>query len=626
MGFALTPRVVCSALVCAAPLALLAASPRLAAGQAPAQQTSATGKAETALPPQSPETAASSSESTVKSVSQADSLNKTQDNSAEVSTRDNPATFKVRVNLVLVRVVVRDDKGKVVGNLKKEDFQLFDDHKPQAITSFTVETPEARPPSTPGVVQASAPLSGDIPAANQAVLPQRFVGLLFDDLNLSMEDATYVRAAATRLFGALSPSDRAGIYTTSGELTQQFTSDHALLEKALLGIVPRPVVGGGVGHTCPDLSYYEADLIENKNDPQALAVATEDAVQCAFNGDHTQIAGARSIAQSQAIQTLNAGDAGVEYTYRHLEDVMRRLTAMPGQRVLVFISPGFIITTLQLESSDIVDRANRANIVINTIDARGLYTPDMGDIANPAPVPLATGGIESMYRLASQNAQNEILQEFADATGGTFFHNRNDIDVGLRQAAAAPSLSYLLSFSPQNLKVDGKYHTLKVTLTGKQKYSVQARHGYYAPRHVKDPGEQAKQEIQEALFSQEEMRDLPIDVQTQFFKVDATQARVAVLTHVNVTGMRFRKADGRDRDSLTLATAIFDENGNFVVGGEKIIDMRLLETTYQRLLRSGFTVKSSFDVKPGTYLVRQVVRDSEGAQMAARNGAVIVPY
>jgi ribosomal protein L14E/L6E/L27E len=214
----------------------------------------------------------------------------------------------------------------------------------------------------------------------------------------------------------------------------------------------------------------------------------------------------------------------------------------------------------------------------------------------------------------------------ADGTGGTFFHNRNDIDEGLREAAAAPAMSYLLGFSPQNLKINGAYHTLKVTLTGKQKLNIQARHGYYAPRTIKDPTEAAKEEIQEALFSQDEISDLPVQLQTQFFKKDESQARLAVLTHVDVKGIRFRKANGRNRDDLTVATAIFDENGNFVTGGEKIVEMKLLDKTVERLSRSGFTLKSSFDVKPGTYLVRMVVRDAEGSQMAARNGAVSIPY
>ena len=71
---------------------------------------------------------------------------------------------------------------------------------------------------------------------------------------------------------------------------------------------------------------------------------------------------------------------------------------------------------------------------------------------------------------------------------------------------------------------------------------------------------------------------------------------------------------------------IFDENGNYVTGGEKILEMKLRDATLERLDRSGITVKSSFDIKPGNYLVRLVVRDREGELMAARNGAVVIPY
>jgi hypothetical protein len=167
---------------------------------------------------------------------------------------------------------------------------------------------------------------------------------------------------------------------------------------------------------------------------------------------------------------------------------------------------------------------------------------------------------------------------------------------------------------------------VKVSLAGKQKYSVQSRRGYYAPHTAKDPEETAKDEIREAVFSQEEIRDLSVDLQTQFFRKDTAQAHLSVLAHVDLKSLKFRKADGRNHDDLTLATVIFDENGNFVIGGEKILEMRLQDSTLKRLDRSGITVKSSFDVKPGTYLVRLVVRDKEGDMMAARNGAVVIPY
>ena len=544
----------------------------------------------------------------------------------EVSSQDTPATFKVRVNNVLVRVVVRDSRGKVVPSLKKEDFQLYDGRKLQAITSFAIENPRTHTvPLTASPEPGGSSPDADPAAVKAAMLPQRFVSMVFDDIHMSMQDAVFVRDSATRFFGALAPSDRVAINTTSGQLTQDFTDDHTLLEKALLGIVPRPLSHHDASD-CPDMPYYQADLIANKNDVQALAVATDETVQCAFNGDARMQSVAQAQAQMAAQRATSEGDNETQYAYRHLEAIVRRMTSLPGQRVVILVSPGFIMSTLQYEASDMVDRATRANVVINTIDARGLYAPDvMGDIANPPRDSIRTAGYKSTYRVAAQTAQEDVLAQFADGTGGKFYHNRNDVDAAMREAGAAPEISYVLGFSPQNLKFDGRFHTLKVGLTTKEKFSVQARHGYVAPRSAEDPAQLTKEEIQEALFSQEEILDIPLDLQTQYFKNDQAGARLSVLTRLDVKSVRFRKALGRNNDQLTIVTGVFDENGQYVTGIEKIIDMKLRDTTYERLSHSGLIVKSSFDVKPGTYLVRLVVRDAEGAQMAARNGAVVIP-
>lgn len=544
----------------------------------------------------------------------------------EVSTQDTPATFKVRVNNVLVRVVVRNTQGKIVGNLKREDFQLYDGRKLQTITSFTVENPRTHTvPVATAREPASSSSDADSATVKAAALPQRFVSMVFDDTHMSMQDTVFVRDSATRLFSALAPSDRVSINTTSGQLTQDFTDDHSLLEKALLGIVPRPLVHHDVSD-CPDMSYYEADLIANKNDTQAMAVATEETLHCAFGDDQTQRSAAQVQAQVAALRAVSEGDNETEYTYRHLDSIVTRMTSLPGQRIMVLVSPGFILSSLQYEASDLVDRATRANIVINTIDARGLYVPDVGgDIANPPNDFGRTAGFKTSYRVAAQSAQEDVLAEFADGTGGKFYHNRNDVDEAMREAGAAPEVSYVLGFSPQNLKFDGRFHSLKVALTTKEKFSVQARRGYFAPRSASDPAQIAKEEMQEALFSQEEILDIPVDLQTQYFKNDQAGARLSVLTRLDVKGVLFRKALGLNNDQLTIVTGIFDENGQYVTGVEKIISMKLRDTTYERLSHSGLTVKSSFDVKPGSYLVRLVIRDAEGSQMAARNGAVVIP-
>src|SRR5260370_13481050 len=206
----------------------------------------------------------------------------------------------------------------------------------------------------------------------------------------------------------------------------------------------------------------------------------------------------------------------------------------------------------------------------------------MGAISRPSSDSFRTAGLKTMYRVTSQQKNDYVLGDLAYETGGTFSHNSNDLQGGLQLAGLAPEVSYVLAFSPQNRKMDGQYHLLRVDLAKKMKYSVQARRGYYAPRKVDDPQELARQEIQEAIYSQEEINDLPLDLQTQYFKNDPQGARLSVVSRVELKNMHFPKADGRSSDDLTLATAIFDENGNFITGGGKTLQIRSNGATHDR--------------------------------------------
>jgi hypothetical protein len=154
---------------------------------------------------------------------------------------------------------------------------------------------------------------------------------------------------------------------------------------------------------------------------------------------------------------------------------------------------------------------------------------------------------------------------------------------------------------------------------------VQARRGYFAPKHAADPSEQAKQEIEDALFSQEEVHDLPVELHTQFFKSTEADAKLTVLAHVDVRRLRFHKADGRNNDELTVVSALFNRNGNYLQGSQKTVTMRIKDDTLANKLNSGITLKTSFDVTPGSYLVRLVVRDSEAQLLSAENDAVRIP-
>jgi len=458
-------------------------------------------------------------------------------------------------------------------------------------------------------------------------LPERFVALTFDDIHLTMADAVSVRVAAGKFVDAMTPGDRVGIFSTSGELTQGFTSDKELLKQKLLALMPR----GRLNRTtleCPNISYYVAEQLEKEglpvtpSEPEStdFQVFLQETAQCLPPGIPPF-----NTAVSAVERVLTDGEAENRSTFDQLDQVLRILSAKPGDRILLLASPGFVLARQTMEASGIVDRANRANIVINTLDARGLYALEPGgDIAMPgSDLPAAVGSLTSL-RLAEASELQFVLMDFAYGTGGAFLRS-NNLEGELKLAGSVPEVSYVLGFSPQSQKMDARYHTIKVTLTGKQRYTIQARRGYFAPKKPEDPQEIAKQEIQEALFSRDEIDTVPLSLQTQYFKTGDSQTRLSVVSHVQLGGMPFRKAEGRNFDDLTVATILFDENGSFVAGGEKLVKLRLLDATIAKMSLTGFTVKSTFDVKPGKYMIRQVVRDLEGAQMAARSGTVLIP-
>jgi VWFA-related protein len=538
----------------------------------------------------------------------------------EVASHDSQPTFTTRSNLVLVRVVVRDKQGRVNGTLQKEDFQLFDKGKPQAISKFSVEQSAGHKVTAP---VSESPLEKSPGELAPPVAPDRYIAYVFDDLHLSFGDLAQARTAAERhLTESLTATSRAAIYTTSGHPLLDFTDDIAKLKDTLLRIQPgsTPTI---ISTGCPSISYYQADLIRNKNDPMALQAAALDAIGCAHLTDMNS---AQAMAQSEASRVVALGEQDSRISLRVLNDVVRRISAMPGQRSVVVVSPGFLVLDQRFDELEMIDRAIRANVTISSLDARGLYALVPGGDASQSGGSIGSSVLRMQYQTDSANAEGDVLGELADGTGGTWVHNTNDLAGGFRRIAAAPEYYYVLGFAPQNLKFDGSYHNLKVTLKNPTGLSLQARRGYFAPKHEVDAAQEAKREIEETLFSRDEWHDIPVELHTQFFKSSDVAAKLSILARIDVRQLRFRKADGRNVDMLTVVAGVFDRNGNYISAVEKTVDIHLKdESLVGGKLSSGITVRSAFDVAPGGYFIRVVVRDAEGQKMAALNGAVEIP-
>ena len=566
---------------------------------------------------------------------------------AEVTQRDTPFTFSTGVNLVLVPVVVRDREGRAIGTLKKEDFQLFDKGKLQEISKFSIEKAEAPPTLADTSIETDANGNPQAKPAGTAAQPiaGHFIIWLFDDMHLSFGDLAQTREAAKRVLKeSFAPGTRAAVYTTSGHTSLDFTDDRDKLDAALDQIKPWPTIPTDAAvKPCLDVSYFQADRIINANDQQALVAAQADYLSCPDAVGITAEANAvaRQNGQTPNVQPYIAepvrmlvlkeveiGFQDTRNTLLILKGLVRRMSAMPGTRAIVMVSPGFyLVSDHRIDEMDVINAAIRNNVVISSLDARGLYSLTPGGNAD-TPTGVTdpnTTNIKTNYERQTALANMDVLEEFAEDTGGAFFHDNNDFAAGLKLVATQPEYIYVLGFAPQNLKLDGSYHKLKIVLKNDAGLQMQARRGYFERNHLQDPAEEAKEELKEAFFSRDEIRELPVELKTQFFKTGDLKATLSILARIDAKHLRYKKADGRNDNTLTVVGGVFDRDGKYVVGTQKVVDLKFRDQTLDALPEAGITVKTNLDVASGSYIVRLVVRDSAGNVMSALNGSVVIP-
>lgn len=396
-------------------------------------------------------------------------------------------TIRVQVNSVFVPVVVRDAQGRVVGDLKLEDFQLFDNGKPIVIAGFAVEkraeiyaikAAEVPNVAAGGASQPAAPLGPER-------LPSRFIVFVFDDLHLGYGELLRVKNAAAKIFAeTMGETDMGAVVSLSG-INSGLTRDVKKLQETVKKLNVQQVFRHDE-HACPNISYHQADLIQNKNSEPALQSAEADFVTCAnLVGQPPSMI--ESVVRSAAAQSLVNGEHDMSVSMTNIREIVKKMGTLSGERTLILISPGFFTQTSSAmsEKSQVLDLAARYNVTISSIDARGLYTTmmDASERGGSSARDLATGE-HAQSHADEMNFNEDVMAELADGTGGTFFHNNNNLEGGLKSLAAAPEFVYLLQISLANVKHDGSYHSLKVKVD-KKGMNTQARRGYFAPKKEK---------------------------------------------------------------------------------------------------------------------------------------------
>jgi VWFA-related protein len=567
-----------------------------------------------------------------------------QETSNAPASQNEPApAFRSETNLIVVRVIVRDAKGNPISGLSKSDFQLLDNKKAQAISYFSAEEPSAA--NQFDANEHGAPANPSSPAAAG---PQRFTAIFFDDYHLAHGNLGQLRDAAKRyLAQSLDRGARVAIYTASGKLHVEFTNDRVKLEQAIsqLQFDLRFQPSG----ECPPMTEEQAEEIAANPfvEEEAPAPTTGPAggrvgkapVNSGPSGheEPESVVIAEAVAgalrcppedlRTRASFIAKQNDLGAETSLTALNILVRRMAETPGsERTIAMVSEGFLNKSLQPQMDALIDRALRAKVIINALDAQGLFTAG-GTEASAAVLSIADQGLQNAYekmQMRSGDLDADVLAEAAEGTGGIFIKNSNGFEDGLAKMTA-PYTTYVLGFSPGNIKFDGKFHTLNVKLVNPAQLTVQARRGYFASNTTEDAVTTGKEEMESALFSREDLTGLPVQISAKFVKVNQQTAKVSVTVDTDMHSVRFRREGSRNLDDLTVMVALFDADGNYVTGKNQVINLRLSDAELTQVRGAGGEALAELDVKPGNYVVRAVLRESASQHLGAASQRIEIP-
>jgi VWFA-related protein len=547
-------------------------------------------------------------------------------------------TFKVEVNYVEEDVRVVDRDGTFVRGLKQEDFQVFEDGKPQKVQTFgMVDIPLTRPRKPMYLSGDALPIEPDV-AVNHQVLDGRLYLIVLDDYHVAPLRTQNVRNLARRfILEKLGRDDQAAVVVTSGLLraSQDFTQNRRLLLEA---------VDNFVGQKLPSSALQRNEKMSRQQDAQGAP--TNDA------GDPIQIDPANRFVSDdsatermyQARQALNS-----------LRSIAEWMSAIQGRRkAIVFISEGVDYNVydmftggdpaqfnfenfnmIQQETWDTISAASRSNVQIYPVDPRGLTTMAQEDIEIGGLAPGAYGlGPKQLFQELQTSQQN--LRQLAEETGGVPFVGRNDFDEAFDRIVQENSSYYVLGYYSTNERRDGRLRNITVRVAGYPEAQVTYRKRYAAPRGNRtpkstaagkplDPSKGLTAELVQTMASPLPKTGLQLRVTAVPKKGLGKNADIEILIDTLGRDLTFTEKNGTFTNRLSMSVGIFNKQGKSITAERPDVDLNLRPETHERVTRNGVRILRHLSVPPGRYQLRVAAQDSGKTRQGSTHFDLDVP-
>jgi VWFA-related protein len=527
---------------------------------------------------------------------------------------DDLDVVKITTNLVQIDAVVTDKKGQRITDLRPDEIEMLEDGKSQKVTNFSYITLDPkRAEARPQPVDKNAPPVPPVKLRPEQV--RRTIALVVDDLGLSFESAYYVRSSLKKFVDQqIQPDDLVAIIRTGGGIgaLQQFTSDKRQLYAAVEKVKWNPLGRGSIGAFAP----LGSEPIRS-DDENAL---NADAELNEFREDIF------------ATGTLGA----LNYVVRGLKD-------LPGRKSIVLFSQGFRIfnrndplgnTRILSALRHLTDLANRAAVVIYTIDPRGLQI--FGLTAADSTANLSPEQVEQQLsdRRAAFLDSQDGLSYLSDRTGGLTVKNSNDIFGGLKRVVEDQEGYYLIGYRPDDSTFDrvngrAKFHHISLKVKRSGKYNVRMRNGFYG---VSDELRTAasiqtpQQQLVGALLSPFSSSGVHLRLTSLFVNTEQGSLMRSLL-HVDARDIEFTKeADGMHKAVFDIIVIAFGDNGQIIQQFAYTQTVKIKDDNFVRALNNGFTYNMSIPLKKsGAYQLRTALRDQSSARVGSATQFIEVP-
>ncbi|MDX6695482.1 MAG: hypothetical protein QOF02_3085 [Blastocatellia bacterium] len=533
---------------------------------------------------------------------------------------------RITTNLVQVDVTVTDKNGHVVTDLRPDEVEILEDGRSQKITNFSfvsLEGEGARQPvaNAPGTtVDKTAP-----PVPPARLKPEdvrRTVALVVDDLSLSFESMHFTRQALKKFVDQqMQPGDLVAIIRTGGGIgaLQEFTSDkrqlYAAIERVRFNLQGR----GRFGAFAP----LEGDLVKGSQLPGGRE-APEDK-----SGSLDEINEFRE--NMFAIGTLGA----VNY-------IVRGMRELPGRKSILLLSEGFKLFDTGSDSDNfrfleslrrLIDLANRASVVIYTMDARGLQT--LGLTAADNTSGLSPDEVESQLSTRSKELfdTQSGLNYLAQQTGGIAIRNTNDLSGSIKRVLDDQKGYYLIGYRPDEATFDPatgrrRFHRLSVKLK-RPGLNHRTRTGFYGISDEKAvPTRRTRvQQMVGAITSPFNSSGVRLRLTSLFGNDPKAGSFVRSILHINVRDLTFtEEADGWHKTVFDVLAFTFGDNGTVIDQVSKTQTIRMRGETYQNALANGFVYYMTVPVKKaGAYQLRAALRDAASERVGSASQFIEVP-